>query len=605
VNRLVLVLGLLAGTLPGCGPKDPPTGEGPRGEGPRPSEKPPLSSPGEELAGPVWFADVTARSGLSFTYRNGQEAGRFSILESLGGGVGLLDYDRDGLLDVFVTGGGGFGGPDAKQLFGYPCKLYRNRGHFRFEDVTADVGLERTNWWYTHGVAVTDFDRDGWPDLLVTGYGRVALFHNRGNGSGGRLFVDVTAAVGLHDPQWSTSAAWADLDGDGFPDLYVCHYCDWSNDNDPVCYAAGQKGVRDICPPQRFRGLRHAVFRNEKGQTFREVSAEVGARFRGRGLGVIFVDLNEDGRPDAYVGNDLDYNFLYFNRGGTLEEKGLLVGVAGNERGVPEGSMGVDAGDFDGSGRPSLFVTNFQNEWHGLYRNLGQEMFNYQSRTAGIGAIGQSFDGFGTAFVDVDGDGWEDLVVVNGHAMRNPVLGSSYEQRPVLFHNRNRDGRRYFVAANQRGGPYFQKPALGRGLVVGDLDNDGRPDLVVSHTNSPVAVLRNVANEGDARAWIGLQLVGRGKRDVVGSTVTVATADRKLTRFTKGGGSYLSASDPRILLSLASEAPVKVTVRWAWGETQVWDGLQPGSYWELREGDPVARPATVARPAAVTDRPAS
>ena len=211
-----------------------------------------------------WFIDKTATAELDFTYRNGEEADRFTILETLGGGVALLDYDGDGLLDIFVTGGGFFDGPEKKQLHGYPCKLYKNLGNWRFKDVTADVGFDKVKWWYTHGASVADYDCDGWPDLLVTGYGHLALFRNVADGEGRRRFVDVTDAVGLRDDSWSTSAGWADLDGDGFPDLYVCHYVDWSFDNDPLCkgYSLGVK--RDTCSPERFKPLVHALFRNEK-----------------------------------------------------------------------------------------------------------------------------------------------------------------------------------------------------------------------------------------------------------------------------------------------------------------------------------------------------
>ena len=545
--------------------------------------KPPDDTPPPPAAGPPWFRDMTAESGLHFTYRNGEEAKQFSILESLGGGVALIDYDGDGLLDMFVTGGGYFDGADKKQFKGHPCKLFRNRGGWKFEDVTEAAGLAR-DWHYTHGAAVADFDRDGWPDLLVTGYGRVVLFHNEPDGKGGRHFVDVTAAMGIHDTSWSTSAGWGDIDGDGWPDLYVCHYLDWSFENNPLCKGIIPGVEREVCGPARFKPLKHALYHNQKGRAFRDMSDAHGFRAAGSGLGVVLVDVNGDGRPDIFVGNDGQHKFLFINRGpGRLEEKAFLAGVAVDDNGHPNASMGVDADDYDGSGRASLWVTNFQHEFHGLYGNRGGELFDYHSRHAGIPAIGTNYVGFGTGFVDIDNDGWPDLVAVHGHVTLRPAGGSTLLQPPILLHNVERKGQRYFENVSKQGGEFFGIPARGRGVAIGDLDNDGRADLVVSHTNTPVVLLRNEAAP-DAH-WIGFRLMGHDHRDVVGSTVIVDLDDRRLTRFAKGGGSYLSASDPRILFGLGDKSAVRrVTVKWSWGETQTWDNLRPDRYWKLIEG---------------------
>jgi hypothetical protein len=555
---------------------------------------PPPVDPAPTVSGRPWFRDMTEASGVQFTCRNGEEADNFTILESLGGGVALLDYDGDGLLDLFVIGGGYFDGPDKKQIKGHPCKLYKNLGNWKFKDVTHEAGLD-IPWFYTHGCAVADYDRDGWPDLLVTGWGRLALFHNvpvdPKDPSRGRRFEDVTGKVGLRDDLWSTSAGWADLDGDGFPDLYVCHYVDWSFDNDPACpgYVAGVK--RDVCPPEKFKPLVHALFRNDKGKAFRNVAAEQGFKAEGNGLGVVLADLNDDGRPDIYVANDATRKFLYFNRGGwKLEESAVRAGAAVDEAGRPMGSMGADVGDYDGSGRASLWLTNFQGDTHALYRNLGQERFLHQSQAAGIAALGQTWVGFGTGFIDVDNDGWEDLVIVNGHVMRWPAWGIPMKQRPVLLHNVEQKGRRFFRDISRQGGAFFGTPAIGRGLAVGDLDNDGWPDLVVSNTNGGVVLLRNEAAADNPAHWLGVRLVGRDHRDVVGSTAIVEVDGRRLTRFVKGGGSYLSAGDPRLLFGLGAAAKVwRVTVKWSWGESQSWEGLEPDRYWELREGEPQAR----------------
>lgn len=539
---------------------------------------------------PPWFRDMSEASGIQFTYRNGEEADQFTILEALGGGVALLDFNGDGLLDVFLAGGGYFDGPDKKQIKGHPCKLYKNLGQWKFKDVTQEAGLE-ISWFYTNGTAVADYDRDGWPDLVVTGYGQVKLFHNEPGDKSGRRFVDVTGDTGLQDRGWSTSAGWGDLDGDGFPDLYVCHYVDWSFENNPACpgYVPGVK--RDVCSPSPFKPQVHALFRNAGGRSFRNVAAEHLFKPSGCGLGVVLADLNDDGRPDIYVANDTNNNFLFLNRSGKLAERALVAGVAVDDNGTPNGSMGVDVGDYDGSGRPSVWVTNFQRETHALYRNFGRENFAHHSRAAGVAAIGQNFVGFGTGFIDVDNDGWEDLFIANGHVFRQ-VANNNEKQRPVLLRNVERDGRRFFLDASASGGSFFQSRTLGRGVAIGDLDNDGWPDLVVSHTNSPVALLRNVAADtlSKPHRWLGLRLVGRDRRDVVGSTVIVEGSSRSLTRFAKGGGSYLSANDARLLFGLGESERVRaVKVKWSWGETQTWDNLALNQYWELREGEPKAK----------------
>jgi hypothetical protein len=617
---VVLVAGLLgAGAWLGFRPTSPSTG----GEG-TPAETP-------------LFRDRTADSGVRFTYRNGQEANHYAILESLGGGVALIDYDGDGLLDVFVAGGGYFDGPAKKEIKGHPCKLYRNKGGWKFEDVTAEAGLENIPF-YTHGCAVADYDCDGRPDLLVTGYGRLALFRNVGLPGGRRGFVEVTREAGLLGQHfWSTSAAWADLDGDGFPDLYVCQYVDWSFENNPPCEGYQRDIPRDVCPPKVFDSRPHALYRNNGKGAFTEVGKEAGLhtsrsdrdydqlgwmderakkqlreadrdRDFGKGLGVVIVDVNGDGRPDVYVANDTTDKFLYVNRGGRgqmrLEDLALELGVARDESGAPNGSMGVDADDYDGSGLPSLLVTNYQNENHALYRNVsagGKLSFVPASRAAGLTGIGRQYVGFGTHFLDFDNDGWEDIVIGNGHVIRYPS-GSPVRQLPVLLHNQGRragkEGVR-FLEVGARGGDYFKTVHQGRGLAVGDLDNDGRPDLVISHLNEPVVLLRNEASPG--RHWLGIDLHDRQHRDLVGAKLTLEVGERRLTRFAKGGGSYLSSGDRRHLFGLgAAEQVGKLTVAWPWGSVESWEGLPVDRYWRLVAGVKEAQPFPASGSAAPT-----
>jgi hypothetical protein len=562
----------------------------------------------QESDGPAFFEDITAASNISFTYRNGEEtADHLAILESLGGGAALIDYDGDGRLDVFLTGGGLYAGPNGTEIVGLPCRLYQNMGGGAFTDVTAAVGLDKLAggkpWFYSHGAAVADYDRDGWPDLLVTGWGGVALFHNvpvdPTDPSRGRRFEDVTTAAGLGAGlSWATSAAFGDLDGDGYPDLYVCQYVNWSFANNPKCRYNSQ--TFDVCPPKGFDGLPHKVFRNTGAGKFQDVSAEAGLVAAGpdssKGLGVLMVDVDGDGKPDVYTANDTTPKFLYMNRSTPgrirFQEVGQTSGAARDGRGEANGSMGLDAGDYDGSGRPALWVTNYENELPGLYRNEvrpGSVFFRYVTAEAGLASGGQKYVGWGTAFLDVDLDGWEDLFFVNGHVVRyHSETGAGREQPPVLF--RNLGGK--FEDVSRRIGPYAEKNHLARGVAFGDLDNDGRTDLVISHINEPATILRGVGGQGSH--WLGVQLIGKDNADVVGAKVELKAGTRTLTRFAKGGGSYLSSSDRRLLFGLGQEGtPGRLTVTWPNGEKQTFDGLDRDRYYRILQGQAQAAPYTV------------
>src|SRR5262245_46925196 len=408
---------LLPLLLIGCNRSSPPSASAPM-----------VVTPITSAATPGIFEDLTAGSGIDFTYRNGEESGHCTILESLGGGVALIDYDGDGLLDIFVTGGGSFDGADKKEILGGPCKLFKNLGKFQFKDVTAEAGLDRLAdgkpWFYSHGCAVADYDNDGWPDLLVTGWGRIALFHNEpvdpNDAMKGRRFVDVSSAAGLdRGVTWATSAAFADLDSDGFPDLYVCQYVNWSWANNPRCTDLRNSNQQDVCPPEKFEALPDLLYHNNGGKSFTLVSAASGLRWPraesdyaklthltpaarerlrsgdrqksfGKGLGVLIADFDDDGKPDIFVANDTGGNFLYFNKGGGLfQEGGAECGIAYDGDGNTTGSMGVDAADYNGAGRLSVFVANFQNQLHGLYRNRGGGQFAYASVASGLAALGK------------------------------------------------------------------------------------------------------------------------------------------------------------------------------------------------------------------------
>jgi hypothetical protein len=311
----------------------------------------------------------------------------------------------------------------------------------------------------------------------------------------------------------------------------------------------------------------------------------------------LFVDVNGDGLPEIYVASDTTDKLFYINRSKRgkiqLEEAGLVLGVARDDRGVPNGSMGLDAGDYDGSGRPSLLVTNYENELHGLYRNVsekGELRFSFDTHATGVAKIGRQYVGFGTGFLDLENDGWEDIVIANGHVIRYPAQ-ANVRQLPVLMHN---DGRQEggktvrFTNITATGGGFFQKPHQARGVAIGDLDNDGRPDLVISQMNDRVTLLRNEADEGNH--WLGVELAGKDHASVVGAKVTLTVGDRVLTRFARGGGSYLSSGDRRLLFGMGkADKAGRLSVVWPSGQTQHWDGLAADRYWRLVEGDSTAR----------------
>jgi hypothetical protein len=574
--------------------------------GPAPTT--PADQPPEEKAGPAPFADATATSGVAFTYRNGEDKGNFSIIESLGGGVALLDYDGDGLLDVFLPGGGTY---EDKTVVGHPCKLFRNLGGFKFEDVTAKVGLDKVAFQYSHGAAAFDYDRDGWPDLLVTGYNRLVLLHNEPDAAGGRKFVDVTKAAKLDDALWSSTAAWGDLDGDGYPEIYVSHYGDWGfATNHPTnCTYDGK--TRDVCQPRKFQPLPHTLYKNNRDGTFADVTAAVAVYVRdeqgklvpskmrkdGRGMGAIMVDVNNDGRPDVYVANDTDDNFLYVNRGKVgelaLEDNGLMAGVARDDRGVANGSMGLAAADYDRSGRASIFVTNYENELPALYHNRGgsPERFTFDTLTAGIAAVGGHYVGWGAGLFDFDHDGWEDLLYVNGHAIRFPTK-IDRRQKPVFMWS---EKARFKQPANA-GWPYLGDPHNARGAAFGDLDNDGKTDVVVSHLNEPVVVLRNVV-QTTGRHWVGVRLIGERHADVVGARVVLESAGGTQTRFVVGGASFGCTNDPRLVFGLgADDAIAKLTVHWPSGKAQEVKGVGVDAYWQITEGEAAPRRAEAKKP---------
>jgi hypothetical protein len=384
--------------------------------------------------------------------------------------------------------------------------------------------------------------------------------------------------------------------------LYICHYVDWSFKKHPKCHYR-QDGTPDVCPPKNFDALPHVLYHNNRDGTFTDVSKEAGilephALKEGKALGVVIADFNGDGLPDIYIANDEMANLLYINQGNMrFQEEGMQSGVAMDDNGHPNGSMGVDTADYDGTGRMSIFVTNYQNEVHALYRNVANPnwgpippaQFVYASRSAGIAAIGLNYVGFGTGFIDFDRDGAEDIFITNGHVIRYPIAPAELLQRPVLLRNQRQLGDKpwqvRFQDVSEHAGPFFQTKHMGRGAAFGDLDNDGRTDIVISHINEPVVLLQNNLKNGNH--WLGIELVGNPYRDAVGAKLILEVGGQKLMRMIKGGGSYLSASDRRIVFGLGKCDKVdRLTVTWPSGEPrkQTWENLAIDRYHKLEQG---------------------
>jgi hypothetical protein len=448
------------------------------------------------------------------------------------------------------------------------------------------------------GCAVGDFDNNGWDDLVVTWDGGMALYHNEPDGKGGRHFVDVTARAGLdNNPHMATSCAWGDIDGDGLLDLYVCNYVEVDFDHYPECKENGRPA---ICPPIYFRNVTHRLYRNNGGGRFTDVSSSsgIGTVTPAPGLAVIMTDLDGDGRLDIYVANDLKPSYLFHNQGGRFVEKAVAQGCALDSLGSAMAGMGIDAGDLDGSGRPSLFVTNFQSRPNMLFLNRGNLRFQDASFASGLGAPSLSRLKFGTVFLDADLDGHLDVAVANGHVQRDneQISGIPTAQEAQLFLG---DGRARFRDVSAQAGEYFTQRYIGRGLAWADYDNDGRPDLVYSHVAGPVALLHNQTET--TNNWLTLELVGDGKksnRNAIGARVEIEYGGQRQVRFINGGGSYLSANERRVLAGLGSAGRAeRVIVTWPSGRKQEFRDLEARHWYRLSEGQEQAVVVTPGKPA--------
>jgi hypothetical protein len=511
------------------------------------------------------FVDATERLGVSFQYRASHTSRKY-LLETMGAGVALFDYDNDGRLDIFLVNGAPLSDPTPKGTVlrktdsQYWNRLYHQKPDGTFEDVTEKAGLQGSG--YGMGVAVGDFDNDGFEDLYVTAYGGNKLYHNNGNGT----FTDVTEKAGVAGSGWSSSAAWVDLDGDGFLDLVVLRYLDW--DFDDIWCGEHKEGYRAYCHPDYFKPIAPLVYHNNKDGTFTEVAQKLGLGKPGKGLGVAIADYDRDGHIDLFIANDSMVEFLYHNKGdGTFEDVGLASEVAVDVDGRTYAGMGADFADYNNDGWPDIVVTDLANQRYSLYQNNGDGSFTYASHTAGIGQMTLPHSGWGVHFLDYDNDGWKDLLIAQGHDLDTIELNYPnlrYREPMLLARNTGRG----FVDVSRQSGGVFRQAWVSRGLAIGDLDNDGRLDAVVTTNDGPVHILHNETRVGNH--WILLKLVGhKSNRDAIGAEVTLVTRSGPQYATVSTAGSYLSASDKRVHFGLGQESVAqKIEIRWPSGIRQ-------------------------------------
>jgi hypothetical protein len=529
------------------------------------------------------FAEILpSASGISFVHSSGKSTQKY-LPESTGAGCAFFDYDNDGWMDIYLVNSGpcDFWTPPS------PLRnaLYHNNRDGTFTDVTAKAGV--TGGGYGMGAAVGDYNHDGFPDLYLTQYGRSILYRNNGDGT----FTDVTAKAGVAAPGWASSAVWFDYDNDGLLDLFVCRFVDFSKQKHHFCYAPNNpelKGLYEYCYPRIFDPMPSWLFHNNGDGTFTDVSQKLGISDNpGKSWGVVATDINNDGFLDLFVANDTTANFLFANRSGKkFEEIGFTAGVAYGPGGKARSGMGVDSADFDQDGWLDLFVTNLDHEFYGLYRNKHDESFDDQAGAAGIARASQNMSGWGLKFFDFDNDGLLDLLVANGHPddlidKINPAV--TYSEPLLLFRNTPSGLKNISAEA----GPIFSRELSARGLAIGDFDNDGAVDVLISVNNGAPLLLRN--NAGTQNHWLGLRLIGKKcNPDAIGARLSYQAGDLKQSRTKVGGGSYLSSHDPRVVLGLGNRPKIDwLEVRWPQpsGQTERFTDLPFDRYITIVEGE--------------------
>jgi hypothetical protein len=531
------------------------------------------------------FTDVTSELGLRFEYVASHTSRKY-LIETMGSGLALFDYDNDRRLDIFVVNGAQLSDPTQKGTI--PQKqgpqdwnrLYHQKRDGTFEDVTEKAGLQGIG--YGMGVAVGDYDNDGFEDLYVTAYGGNRLYHNNGDGT----FTDVTEKAGVGGGGWSTSAAWVDLDGDGLLDLVVLRYLQW--DFDDTWCGERREGYRAYCHPDGYRPIAPLVYHNDGNGHFTEISRKVGLAEPGKGLGIALADYDRDGHLDIFVANDSMPEFLYHNKGdGTFEEVALRSGVAVDGEGHTYAGMGVDFADYNNDGLPDLVVTALASQMYALYRNNGDDTFTYESYPSGLGRMTMKHSGWGVRFIDYDNDGWKSLLINQGHDLDTVQLtfpDLRYKEPMLLARNTGKG----FEDVSAQAGEIFQKAWVGRGLAIGDIDNDGRLDAVVTSNDGALYVLHNSTKTQNH--WLTLELIGhRSNRDAIGAEVKLTTARGSQWATVTTAGSYLSSSDKRVHFGLGAETVARtIEIRWPSGIRQTLKDVRADQILKVEE--PSARP---------------
>jgi len=549
-----------------------------------PAARPPDTSPqrteGIPANKPGKFVDITAQSGVQFRYVASHGTRKY-LLETMGPGVALFDYDNDGRLDLFVVNGAPLADPTPKGTIPQKTgpehwnRLYHQKTDGTFEDVTEKAGLQGVG--YGMGVAVGDYDNDGYEDLYVTAYGGNKLYHNNGDGT----FTDVTEKAGVGGSGWSTSAAWVDLDGDGLLDLVVARYLQW--DFDDIWCGEHKAGFRSYCHPDIFKAIAPLVYHNDGNGHFTEISEKIGLSKPGKGLGIAIADYDRDGHIDLFVANDSMVEFLYHNKGdGTFEEVGLPAGVAVDGDGRTYAGMGVDFADYDNDGLPDIVVTNLANQNYALYENNGDGTFSYASISSGISRMTLTHSGWGVRFLDFDNDGWKDLLFAQGHDLDTIELNfpTLRYREPLLLARNTGHG---FVDVSAQSGSVFEQRWVARGLAVGDIDNDGRLDVVVTNNEGPIYILRNATEP--KQHWLSLELAGhQSNRDGIGAVIKVTTASGPQWVTVTTSSSYLSASDKRAHFGLgANEKALSIEIHWPSGLVQTLENVPADRFLKIEE----------------------
>lgn len=533
--------------------------------GSQPVGQPPIPSERQRGNSPATFVDVTSALGVNFDYKSYHTAKHY-LPETMGPGVALFDYDNDDRLDIFLVNGAPLRDPTPKGTIPQKSgpvdwnRLYHQKPDGTFEDVTEKAGLQGTG--YGMGVAVGDYDNDGYEDLYVTALGGNRLYHNNGNGT----FTDVTDKAGVGATGWSTSAAWVDLDNDGLLDLIVLRYLKW--DFDDVWCGERKEGYRSYCHPDYFPPIAPLVYHNDGGGRFSEVSQKMGISKPGKGLGLALADYDRDGRVDIVVANDSMFQFLYRNQGnGTFEELGLASSISADGDGRTFAGMGINFADSTNDGLPDIVITDLANQMYALYKNNGDGSFSYASYDSGLGKITRPHSGWGIRFLDYNNDGWKDLLIAQGHDLDTIELNypNLHYREPMLLVRNTGKG---FEDVSADSGEVFQHPWLGRGMAVGDIDNDGRPDAVVTTNDGPVHVLHNETSTSNH--WLMLKLIGhKSNRDAIGAEVRVVTGTMQQLATVSTCSSYLSSSDKRVHFGLGADVSAKtVEIHWPSGVKQ-------------------------------------